>query len=247
MSAGQTSSAVRPVPWARDAFLEQWLRYPVFRLREPGAAGEAIAQAAAHDQWMIETRVPVDRVADLALVTAHGFRLIDTNVQLARAAGSNDAETAGCRFAVAADEAEVRAIAAHAFSQTRFHLDPQIPKALANRIKEEWVGNFFAGRRGEWMIVAEHDRRVSGFCQVLRSAGDVLVIDLIAVAERGRGRRLAAAMIEYAAAACLGRPGAMIVGTQIANVRSLALYTRLGFSVSSASYIFHLHSQDAAR
>jgi ribosomal protein S18 acetylase RimI-like enzyme len=234
-------------PFLRDAFLEQWLGYPVFRLRDTGAAHEAIAQAAAHDRWMVDTRVAVDRVGELAQVTGHGFRLIDTNVQLERPAAAREAASGGCRFAVAADEAQVRAIAASSFTQTRFHLDPQIPDTLANRVKEEWVGNFFAGRRGQWLVVAEHEGRVSGFCQVLRNPDDVLVIDLIAVAEHGRGRGLARAMIEYAATTCLGRPAAMLVGTQIANVRSLALYTRLGFSVASASYIFHLHSRNRAR
>jgi hypothetical protein len=36
----------------------------------------------------------------------------------------------------------------------------------------------------------------------------------------------------------------MIVGTQAANPDSLRLYENLGFRVSGASYVLHLHSED---
>ena len=229
--------------WTRDAFLEECLGYPVFHLKALHSSSEAIAAATGFSNWLIDARVPAERLGDLASLTTQGFRVVDTNVQLSRAPiVAQGAEK--CRFATAADEPSVRAIAATAFSQTRFHADPLIRAADANRIKEEWVANFFRGRRGEWMIVAEDGDRIDGFLQVLRRAGDTLVIDLIAVAERARGKGVASAMIEFAAEACLGRPAGMLVGTQIANTGSLGLYTRLGFRVESAAYVLHLHRQD---
>jgi GNAT superfamily N-acetyltransferase len=239
-----TEAAAAPATWQRDAFLERHLGYPVFRLRELHAVRAAIDAAGAHADWMIEARVPVGEPAQSAVLARHGFRIADTNVQLRREARAGAPVTAGIRFATPADEAAVRTLAARCFSQTRFHLDPHIPRAAADRVKEEWAANYFSGRRGEWMVVAEDAIGVCGFNQVLRAADDSLVVDLIAVAERARQRGHAAAMIEYAARVCLDRPAAVSIGTQIANFGSLSVYTRLGFRPTTATYVFHLHRAD---
>src|SRR5262249_55999007 len=82
---------------------------------------------------------------------------------------------------------------------------PAVGKAVANKVKAGWASNFFAGQRGDGMVVAERDGVVAGFLQLLW-AGRVLVIDLIAVspqaARQGHGR----AMIAFAAANGTGDP-----------------------------------------
>jgi hypothetical protein len=35
--------------------------------------------------------------------------------------------------------------------------------------------------------------------------------------------------------------GALLVGTQVANIPSVRLYERMGFSLSSSQYVLHLH------
>ncbi len=240
-----TSVATSEPGWARDEFLGQCLEREVLRLSDLAAAPAAArAAVAGGKRWMIEAKVPVDRVGALSALTDQGFHLVDTNVQLTRAARAPEAFDARCRLARADDEAAVRDIAGRSFSQSRFHFDPIIPDALADRLKAEWAGNFFSGRRGHWMVVAEDERGVGGFLQLLRGPDDLLVIDLIAVAPERRGRALARSMIACAAQSCLGRPAAMLVGTQIANFGSLALYGGMGFRVSSAAHVLHLHSQD---
>jgi GNAT superfamily N-acetyltransferase len=232
--------------WTRDSFLEQCLGYPVIRLKVPEAWRQAVAAVQSHPDWLVESRAPVERVNDLGLLTANGFRVIDTNVQLQRPAMDRRPGAAACRFARPEDEPSVREIARTSFSQTRFHCDPRIPTAAANRVKEEWAANFFSGKRGDWMIVAEDSGRVAGFCQVLKASSPQgsVVIDLIAVARDSRGRGLARAMIEHAAVACLDRPVPLIVGTQLANVVSLAMYTSLDFRIAKATHVLHLHRED---
>jgi GNAT superfamily N-acetyltransferase len=228
----------------RDAFLERCLGYPVFRLRDAAALEQGLAQTSSHREWMLEVKVAVDRVADVGALTERGFRVIDTNVQLSRPAASFAAETVVCRHARPIDEAAVRAVAAASFTQTRFHVDPRIPKASADRVKEEWAANFFAGKRGEWMIVAEDGGRVAGFLQALRGAGGNLVIDLVGVLPGNRSKGVGRSMVAFAARSCLEREAPMIVGTQIGNSGSLRLYENLGFRVSGASYVLHLHRED---
>ncbi len=228
----------------RDAFLERCLGYPVFRLRDAAAVEDGLAQASSHARWMLEVKVGVSRVADVAALTARGFRVIDTNVQLARPAQRLPPETVPCRHAKPADEPAVRAVAAASFTQTRFHVDPRIPKASADRVKEEWAGNFFSGKRGEWLVVAEDGGRVTGFLQVLRGAGGNLVIDLVGVQPGSRSKGLGRSMIAFAARSCLEGDAPMIVGTQIGNSGSLRLYENLGFRFSGASYVLHMHRED---
>lgn len=231
-------------PFVEDGFLGLCLGHPVIRLRSADAARQAIAHAAKYPRWMVETKVPAGDVAKVRELEDLGFRLVDTNVQLTRAARAAAApRDARCRMATPADEAGVRRVAATSFTYTRFHLDPRIPDAAANRVKEEWAANFFHGRRGEWMVVAEDAQGVTGFLQLLRAADGTVIIDLIAVGERGRNQGLGRAMIELAASECLGRPAALLVGTQVANIASLALYDSLGFRLSQASYVLHLHGE----
>ena len=130
-------------------------------------------------------------------------------------------------------------VAGAGFSKSRFHADPQIDRVIANRIKADWAGNFFAGKRGDWMVVAEREGQIAGFLQLLGRDGH-LVIDLIAVDSAARGKRLATNMIEHASASLM--PGApMRVGTQLANTASVRLYESLGFRLVRAEHVLHCH------
>jgi GNAT superfamily N-acetyltransferase len=217
-----------------DAWLSDRIGKPAWRL---AGAGAVLPEGPA----FIDARVDAGDIAGLLALQAAGFAVIDVNVQLVRNAGSLPPPPPGTRFAEREDEEGVRAIAAEAFVYDRFHRDPQICHAAASRIKADWAGNFFAGGRGEWMVVAGLPSKPEGFLQLLRGPGDDLVIDLIATSASVRGKGLARGMIAFAARECLGRPGRLRVGTQIANVPSLALYELLGFRVASASYVLHLH------
>ena len=94
------------------------------------------------------------------------------------------------------------------------------------------------------MVVAEVAGSIAGFLQLIRGSDDRLIIDLIAVDEQCRGRRLAAAMIAFADQACLLHSTDMQVGTQISNFVSLAVYCNLGFRISSCDYVLHWHGAE---
>ncbi|WHZ25201.1 MAG: hypothetical protein OJF47_004313 [Nitrospira sp.] len=186
------------------------------------------------------------RVATQEVRTSHwlealGFRLVDTALLL-EASGLSEVVTQGTRvrFATSEDQAAVLDIARCSFRYSRFHLDPCIPRTLADEIKAQWAGNYFSRQRGDHMAVAEQDGRVVGFLQLLVAADQVLIIDLIAVHPDHRGSGLAAEMIRFVFAAC-GRFRMIRAGTQSANLPSLALYHKLGFHVVESSHIFHYH------
>ena len=48
-------------------------------------------------------------------------------------------------------------------------------------------------------------------------------------------------MILYAYKNCLKKDGIIKVGTQIDNISSIKLYSKLNFNIYSASYVLHMH------
>jgi ribosomal protein S18 acetylase RimI-like enzyme len=173
-----------------------------------------------------------------------GFRVVDTALTLELASPAPGKHPAGVRFARPEDRPAVEAIAGSAFRYSRFHLDPQIPKSLADRVKTVWAGNWFSGQRGDAMVVAEDGGKVAGFLQLIWAGEQWLVIDLIAVRPQSARQGLARGMIAFAQANGTGdarRPSGMVVGTQAANAPSVRLYESLGFRLQQARFVLHHH------
>ncbi|MEC9347242.1 MAG: GNAT family N-acetyltransferase [Pseudomonadota bacterium] len=220
-----------------DAWLSQQLGKAAWHLALPEDP-EADIALPVPGPCFVDAKVAVADTAGAARLEAAGFRLVDTNVQLQRPAWPG-AHSRTSRMAEDRDRRAVEAIAGSSFQTSRFHLDPAIPGTVADRVKRAWAGNYFEGRRGDLMIVAEVEREVAGFLQLLRQ-GETLVIDLIAVDAHFRGHGLAHDMIACAEATV---PDIKVlrVGTQIANPGALRTYLRNRFEVVQASYVFHYH------
>lgn len=173
---------------------------------------------------------------------APGFYHVDTRVTLERSTtGFTDAPMPSgysIRYAQDSDEHQVAAIARVAFTCSRFHNDPAIPKNLADKIKEKWARNFFRGERGDAMIVATKKEKVVGFNLLLKK-DTIVSIDLIAVDKDHRQRGLASAMI--AMVATTPEVNTLRVGTQVSNVASLRAYQKLGFIITNTEHVWHSH------
>jgi ribosomal protein S18 acetylase RimI-like enzyme len=174
-----------------------------------------------------------------------GFVLIDTSLRfvLPRSdAPKRDASDIAPDIIFATPDMvdAVGEIAARSFVYDRFHRDPVIADSVADGLKRCWATNFFAGKRGDWMVVACEGDRPAGFLQLLRMPDSALVIDLIAVTAAQRGRGLARAMIAFACRNC-GCSGPIVVATQVGNTSSVRLYEKMGFRLDAAQYVFHHH------
>jgi GNAT superfamily N-acetyltransferase len=219
-----------------DRWLSDVMKRPVHRVSvTPGAA-----DALDGPHGFYYTRLLTDDVAALARLGGVGFGVVDTNITLERDLNGIGETDVRVRAAAPSDRDAVMAIARNAFRYSRFHLDPSIPKALADDIKAQWAGNFFAGARGDHMLVAESGGGIAGFLQLIHAPDEALVIDLIAVVETARGRGLGGAMIRTAER--LARRARMRVGTQVANMASLRFYENLAFRATTSSYVMHLHA-----
>lgn len=202
--------------------------------------GDAIEDVRTHGRGFFQARVAADDVARVGSLERAGFAAIDVNITFRREPAPVAAGTAGggVRDGLPEDRDAVVAIAEHDYSVSRFHLDPEIPDAVARAIKRDWVDNFFRGARGDRLLVADREGQVIGFLLVLDGT-DASVIDLIAVATEARGHGAGTALVCALAESRPDRP--VVAGTQVSNVGALRFYERLGFTVQQTQFILHRH------
>lgn len=212
-------------------------------LGRAGIDDRALLGYVLSESVFIYSRVSPTFAAGMRFLRRHRFDLVDTNVVFEKAIGGLRPPGAGfeIRDAVPADRNGVVEVAGGSFTCSRFHLDPEIPRAVANRIKADWANNYFEGKRGQRMVVAIDERRVAGFLQLLHGRDGVMTIDLVAVDERHRRKGMAREMIAFAETTATGMQRVR-AGTQVANAASIRLYEDLGFRFVEAAYVFHYHN-----
>lgn len=232
-----------------DAWLGDQLGRPALRLDLVEAGDDAdLRRRLREDAVFATAKVPVDRIGPLRVLEDAGCRVVDVSLGFEAASDrvvrEADAATGAVRHAVPEDAETVRAIAGRAFRFSRFHLDEAIPAPLADALKASWAANYFAGRRGSALLIAEDTAgTVCGFLQVLEQ-DETAVIDLIAVSPEAGGQGHGTALVAALARAPLstGRPPRRLrVGTQAANGPAARFYERLGFRLASATFVLHHH------
>lgn len=231
---------------ADDPWLGSILGRPALRL-SAGGAQSGLAQRLQAERLFATAKIGTDQIGLVKDLQAAGCYVVDVLLGFAVPAKdvSAPAKRNRIRMAAPTDRDAVFSIAATAFRYTRFHLDPVIPDALANRIKAEWAANFFTGQRGDCLLVAEDaDGRPQGFLLGLATK-DSLVIDLIAVEPAAAGGSLGTAMIAaLAERARLQGKARLQVGTQAANAAAARFYEKAGFRLQNAQYVLHHHGID---
>jgi GNAT superfamily N-acetyltransferase len=216
-----------------DRWLSERLGRPVFTVDDADAPADAPAGAT------LQARVDTADVERVAALEAAGMRVVNVSVTLA-ADPARELEAGPVAVRPAAGDEALLGVAERSFRYSRFHLDPEVPEAVANRVKRDWVGSYLDRQRGDDLLVAEHEGEPVGFlCLLVRNG--VHVIDLIAVAPEaqrvGAGRSLMAALHERAAG------GRIEVGTQLANLPAMVFYERLGYVAARSAYDMHMHTR----
>jgi ribosomal protein S18 acetylase RimI-like enzyme len=237
---------VRPV-LESDVWLARQLGKPVLRvqLESVSDAPAAIANLTHESDWksgqFYYASVPCDDTACIQELINLGFYWAETSIglrcNLGEAPQVNDRAV---RSAVAVDRDAVARIAHNSFKISRFHSDPQIPDSIAGTIKKEWVSNFFNGKRGTELLVADAEQKPVGFLLLIESGAEV-AIDLIAVDASVSGKGVASALIRSAMNR-YSHCDAITVTTELRNTSALRLYRRLGFRIVSDRHVFHFHS-----
>jgi ribosomal protein S18 acetylase RimI-like enzyme len=228
---------------APDAWLARTLGRPAFGLRLPLPCAPQLAAALAQlsGEAFCFAKVPEGDGASSAALEGCGFRQVDTQVTLERAAQpAPAAPRTQVRHAEARDREAVLDIAGSCFRFSRFHQDERIGLQAAHAVKRAWMANCLDGKRGEEVLVALAEDRPVGFLAVLL-AQDAAVIDLIGVATDSQRRAICAALVDAYLARWRGRAPRLRVGTQAVNAPSIALYEACGFRRVRETRVLHAH------
>lgn len=231
-------------PFAPDPWLSETLERPVFKWTGAGD-GETIAAALSGiGSGFVFAKVPPAEVSTCSMLTDAGFRIVDTSVTFA---WGGRGEFAPSKVTVTPARPEqfeaVQDIAGSCFRWSRFHLDPLMPKELADRVKRRWIENYCLGVRGAALYAAELDGVTAGFLAVLTTP-TAAVIDLVGVANDAQGKGVGTALTRHFVDEWKDRIPELRVGTQVANIRSMRLYERAGFSIVESAYVLHAHVRD---
>ncbi|MBN2141008.1 MAG: GNAT family N-acetyltransferase [Desulfovibrionaceae bacterium] len=227
----------------RDLFLTEHAGRDCFCVL-PGPApkgAEALDACLARDKLFAYAKTRAADIERANRLEALGFRLAEVGLVFEKRLGPGPKGPVlkQTRFSSPKDREAVVDLAASSFTHSRFYADPRFPDQAAGRIKAAWAGNFFEGKRGQAMVVAQAEGRTAGFLLLLFRA-EALVIDLVAVDKDLRGQGLAREMILFAEQ---NLPGFSILraGTQARNGPSIGLYQALGFELTEVGCVFHLH------
>jgi GNAT superfamily N-acetyltransferase len=211
----------------KDKWLSQYFDQGAYIYKPPFNEGTL-------PRGFISAKVPVADTCTLGTLYAQGFDLIETLMHF-RQIDQCDLRAASCinvRSSVPDDRNAVVEIARDAFVTSRFYQDRHIPYDTACMVKASWVDNFYNGKRGDRMIVAEEYGKVIGFVLMIGT-----VVDLIAVAKDACRKGAASQMLGFAN----GEAGLLTAGTQIMNTKSIAFYQKNNFVFDNAVYVLHRH------
>ena len=234
-----------------DRWLAVQFGHPVFQLNPHFDEGPIDFQPGADARSFYYAKVPTRHIASMAKLVKAGFRVVDVSVMFEREASasirSQPAAGLAIREVERGDEEKVLSIAYSSFIYSRFHLDPLIPREVANRIKREWIRSYVNGDRGERLLVAYMQGEPAGFLADLAGRdGDqaVRIIDLIAVNASRQGEGVGRSLVNHFISDCSSKCDLLRVGTQVANVPSVRLYESCGFRLSASHYVLHGHFQN---
>ena len=206
---------------------------------------EFLARAEMKTPCMIATRLEAKQIKSIRALERAEFRLIECYLEYDHDLTNLPPLIKDVRIdAIAdADIPAVEQLAGESFLYSRFHMDEQIPREIANKTRSEWVRNACLGR-AEAVFVSRDQQGINGFVICQKKAGDAPAgnLDLMAVSgsarQQGIGFALTSAFLDYCK-----KKGYMraYVGTQAHNVSSNWLYQKAGFRLCRAFYSYHKH------
>jgi len=196
------------------------------------------------ENYFVFSKISTNSIIMWQCLEKADFKLIDTNVKFELHGNisfeSKQQKDIEICFAEKKHQQSTGKIARDNFIYSRFHLDPLIDNDIASQVKQNWVKNYFSGKRGDKMVIALLNDEPVGFLQLILKDRE-LFIDLISVDKNAQGKGLASAMIKYAEENIIHT--CIKVGTQIGNLPSIKLYQKLGFVLNGSDYVFHYHSK----
>jgi len=237
---------ITPDVWLSDIFT-----YPVFRLdvqTAPVELGNEVSKfLAEYKRAMCYVKFPVRDVALTRSLVRDGFYPVDVNVTFEFRSDVPSSAITSSSITISYDQEwypEALRIAGECFQYSRFHLDPLIPKSIADLIKQQWVQNYIEKKRGDVLMIARKEDVVVGFLAaalIQEENRHNAVIELVGVDRSSQGQGAGKALVGEFISLYKAKCHSLQVGTQAANIPSMRLYERMGFSIIDSKYVMHRH------
>jgi RimJ/RimL family protein N-acetyltransferase len=206
-------------------------------------AHSAIQALSADGVSLVTARISSSRTHDLQKLQNVGFCVVETTFSPAFIGGLGD--TIPSEFVVrnanSQDLQAIMMVAHEAFTVSRFHNDPYIPDAMANRRYENWVKSTASSESQELLSIVNANDELVGFF-ISETTDHEAYWHLTALARPFRGRGLAAevwkTVMQFQSQLGVTSFRTTISG---ANIRVVNLYPRLGFRLENPQTSLHLH------
>ena len=134
---------------------------------------------------------------------------------------------------------EITQIAAGAYRHSRFFNDPKLPEEQARNVYKHWTECAF-GQTSKYFVIDERNSAAVGYL-LFSIDEDSCIIELIAVSPPYQGKKigqsLLSALESYAMKNSLKR---VKVGTQVSNTSAIRFYSKMGYTFSGCSSLYHL-------
>ncbi|MBL8155506.1 MAG: GNAT family N-acetyltransferase [Anaerolineae bacterium] len=189
-------------------------------------------------------RCPAQELRLVQHMEQRGFLLMDTLLYYARRVDQTwPTVPHRLRLATEADAEQIKEIAVEAFRGYggHYHADARLDPALCDDLYVDWAYRSCTVRGvADAVLVSEDDTRTTGFVTLRRNnpmEGEIMLSGVSPAAQgQGLGRSLIIGALDQGAIMGMER---MIVSTQITNLASQKIWSRLGFDVAHAYYTFH--------
>jgi RimJ/RimL family protein N-acetyltransferase len=206
-------------------------------------ARDAIKTLSADGVALLTARISSARTRDLEQLQTVGFRVVETTFSPAfvgRLGDRNPTEFV-VRTATSQELQSIITVARDAFTVSRFHNDPFIPDAMANRRYENWVRSTESSESQELLSIVNANDELVGFF-ISEIADNEAYWHLTALARPFRGRGLAPEVWKTVMQ-FQSKLGVTSFRTTIsgANMPVVNLYPRLGFRLENPQTSLHLH------
>ena len=223
----------------KDKFISLILKYDAYSFSYKSNNNKLVLPKK--NKIFIYSNISTKNLKGIKLLENNNFNLITTNLSFIynKKLKQNNRKII-YRFATKKDESVVVKIAYNSFRDSRFSIDDNFNSKIGKIIKKRWVENYFLGKRGTHMIVAEKNNKIVGFLLLIKKKSNIL-IDLIAVDKKYRKIGIGESLIKSIGKFNDLKYKSISVGTQITNKASIHLYNKIGFKLDKTFYNFHLH------
>ncbi len=170
----------------------------------------------------------------------NNFKLIENTILFSFNIKKKYNFDSNCRLSKNTDKKELVNLSKKSFINSRFFKDTKIPKITGEKIKSNWIKNFFDGKRGNSIVVYEKNKKICGFILLIYKKNN-LIIDLIAVNKKFRGKNIGSKLIE-SSIFLYNKAKKIYAGTQLSNKSSIRFYKKNKFRITEKGYTFHRHN-----